>query len=63
MVYDGDEFEQPQDVIPGYETDLAAIGTNRQVDHDKIDNTPWHELFPKEHVDAVDLPDDVEVRP
>lgn len=57
------QFDQPQDVLPGYETDLRAVGTNRTVDENAIDNTPWYEFFPQEHVQTVELPDDVLVTP
>lgn len=39
-----DEFESPVDAVPGYETDLSAIGTNRQVDPSKLDERPWYEV-------------------
>ena len=61
--YNEEQFDSPQDVIPGYETDLRAVGTNRTADPDTLDDTPWYEHFPKEHVQTVDLPDDAEVRP
>jgi len=63
MHYDGDEFEQPQDVIPGYETDMRAVGVNRVVADDALDEVPWYEYFPDEHVVTVELPEDAQVRP
>ena len=34
----------PVDAIPGYETDLSAIGTNRSVDPAAVDDRPWYEV-------------------
>lgn len=53
----------PEDVIPGYETDINAVGENRTVDVAAIDDRPWYEFFPAEIYEAVELPDDVVVRP
>lgn len=50
----------PVDVIPGYETDLSAVGINRQVDPDKVDDRPWHELH---DTTGLVLDDRVQVRP
>lgn len=61
--YDEEQFDQPQDVIPGYERDIRAVGTNRTVDPAKVDDTPWHEYFADEHLADIELPDDVQVRP
>ena len=58
---DGDElYESPVDVIPGYETDLSAVGTNRVADPEAVDDTPWFEFHDTE---GIELTDDVEVRP
>ena len=39
-----EEYDSPVDAIPGYETDLSAVGTNRRVDPAAVDDTPWDEV-------------------
>ena len=34
----------PTHLVPGYETDLAAVGTSRSVDPDAQDDRPWREV-------------------
>lgn len=60
MRYDEEQFDDPQDVILGYETDLRAVGINRTVDPAKVDDTPW---FEHHDTEGIALADDVEVRP
>lgn len=36
--------EERQALVPGYESDLSAVGTNRTVDPDAVDDRPWHEV-------------------
>jgi hypothetical protein len=36
--------EQREELVPGYETDLSAVGTNRAVDPEAVDDRPWHEV-------------------
>jgi hypothetical protein len=31
-------------LVPGYETDLDAVGTNRTVDPELVDDRPWYEV-------------------
>lgn len=53
----------PAEVIPGYETDLSAVGTDRRVDPAAVDDRPWYEFFEPEIYETVELPDDVVIRP
>lgn len=62
-VDDEEEATNPAEVIPGYETDMNAVGVHRRVDPDAVDDQPWYAHFPPEIYDTVELPDDVEVRP
>ncbi len=43
---DEEDFPSPVDVIPGYETDIRAVGTNRRAasPDDGVDWTEVHEL-------------------
>lgn len=36
--------EDRQALVPGYETDLSAVGTNRIVDPDAVDDRHWYEV-------------------
>ena len=58
-----EEYDSPVDAIPGYETDLSAVGTNRRVDIAAVDERPWYELFPAEDVDQLELPADAVIKP
>lgn len=44
-----------QALVPGYETDLDAVGTNRTVDPELDDVRPWHEVhgLTQEQADAL----------
>lgn len=53
-----EEYDSPVDAIPGYETDLSAVGTNRRVDPAAVDDTPWHEVHDPT---GVELPAALEV--
>jgi hypothetical protein len=53
-----DRFSSPVDEIPGYETDMSAVGTNRVVDPDAVDDTPWHEVHPELAAELGELPPD-----
>lgn len=42
-----DEFPDPTEVVPGYETDLRAVGTNRTVEPGREDEVDWTEVHPE----------------
>ena len=64
MIEDDGDYGSPVDVVPEYETDLSAVGTNRHADPFAPDaSTPWWEMFDPVVLREVDLPEDVRVRP
>lgn len=48
----------PKAVVPGYETDISAVGTNRRVADDAQDDTPWHDVHELDPADAAKLLED-----
>jgi hypothetical protein len=44
-----------QELVPGYETDLSAVGTNRTVDPELEDNRPWYEVHGLTPQDAEEM--------
>lgn len=47
--------EQIQEIVPGYETDLGAVGENRTVDPETVDDRPWYEVHGLTEADADDF--------
>lgn len=44
-----------QALVPGYETDLSAVGIKRTVDFDLEDDRPWHEVHGLTEDEASEL--------
>lgn len=47
--------EQREDLVPGYETDLSAVGTNRTADPEAVDDRPWYEVHGLTEDEAAEL--------
>lgn len=47
--------EQREELVPGYETDLSAVGTNRTVDPEAVDDRPWYEVHGLTEDEAAEL--------
>jgi hypothetical protein len=44
-----------QELVPGYETDPSAVGTNRVVDPELADDRPWYEVHGLTEVESEEL--------
>lgn len=44
-----------QALAPGYETDPSAVGTNRTVDPEAVDDRPWYEVHGLTEVESEEL--------
>jgi len=47
--------EQREQLVPGYETDLSAVGTNRVADPDAVDDRDWAEVHGLTEDDVAEL--------
>lgn len=48
-------IKEIQELVPDYETDLGAVGENRTVDPEAVDDRPWYEVHGLTPQDAEDM--------